>query len=107
MCSGSPVERRHSARSFALIGHADRREVFGAQIRAGERFRDHRLRRAQNFVGVVLDPAGAGKDLLVFALRVGDRLALAIEDDEARARRALIHRSDILHAPVLPIRALV
>ena len=48
---------------------------------------------------VVLDPAGAGEQLLVLELVPGDRPPVVVEDDEPRARRALVDRADeVTHA---------
>ena len=80
-------------RRLALIGDADGREVAGRDLGLGQRRRDHGLRIAPNLGGVMFDPAGAGIDLPVLALRLSDDPAADCRiNDEAGARRALIER---------------
>ena len=70
-------------RRFALVGNADGGNVAGAELRASERFdRDPDLRRP-DLVRVVLDPAGARKDLPEFLLRDGGDVAAPVEVNRA------------------------
>jgi tRNA U54 and U55 pseudouridine synthase Pus10 len=52
----------------------------------------HRPRR--DLRGVVFHPAGLREDLAVLQLMLPARQAMVVEDDEPRARRALIQRAD-------------
>jgi len=50
----------------------------------------------------VLDPPGAGEQLLVLELVLGDGSPVVVEDDEPRARRALVDRADeVTNGPIL------
>ena len=54
---------------------------------------------------VVLDPARTGEQLLVLELVLRDRAPVVVEDDEPRARRALVDRADeVTHGPILGAR---
>src|SRR5439155_2648916 len=88
-------------RRLALIGDADRRDVARPDLRAAERFDGDANLRRPDFLRVVLDPACVRKDLPEFLLRDRANAAVAIEDDRARAGRALIQRQDVRHSPAL------
>jgi hypothetical protein len=66
------------------------------EIGATEGQTDHLLDIAPDLGGVVLDPAGLGKDLLVLLLAGGDDAALLVEDDRAARRGALVDRDDVV-----------
>ena len=68
---------------FTLVGDANRGDVARPQARAAERLRHHGYLRRPDFVGIVLDPAGLGKDLREFLLADGDDRGVVIEDDGA------------------------
>ena len=55
----------------------------GRRLRAAERLRHHGHLRRPDFVGVVLDPAGLGKDLRELPLADGDDGGVVVEDDRA------------------------
>src|SRR3954453_9206416 len=85
---------------LALVRDADRGHV--ARLAPGRRQRTayDLARSPPHLARVVLDPSGARRDLLVLALIHLHDAAVAIEQDEARARRALVDRSDVLgHVP--------
>ena len=84
---------------LALVGDADRGEVAMRQVGAAQRFSDHRLRVAPDLQRIVFDPAGLRIDLPMLHLRAGDRLAHAVEHDEARAGGALVDRADVSGHP--------
>jgi hypothetical protein len=50
-----------------------------------------------DLTGIVLDPARTRKDLWKLPLADGDDRGIVIEDDGARARRALIEGEDVWH----------
>ena len=96
-CSGLPVRRFHSsvvsrwlvmpmARMSAAVSPA----LAMASLRGGQL-------RGPDLHRVVLDPAGLRKVLRQLALRLRDDAALRIEDDAARAGRALVQREDVAH----------
>ena len=58
-------------------------------------FPDDFLRAAPYFFGIVFHPSGLGEYLFVFPLRSRNDSSGMIEDDEARARRALINRAQV------------
>ena len=82
-------------RGLALIRDADRREVGGRKPLRRERVGDDGFRIPPDLLGIVLDMARRRIDLGVLALRHRHHGAVAIEDDEARARRALVDRAHI------------
>ena len=75
---------------LALVGDADGVDVAGVQRRRAQRLRDDRADVVPHLDGVVLNPTGAREDLLVLLLPDGHDGARVVEDDRARARRALI-----------------
>src|SRR5262249_22330571 len=77
-------------RRLALGRDADRRDVARPQLRVRERLPPGRELRLPELVWGVLDPAGLRVDLPELALRHRDDVALRIEHDAARARRALV-----------------
>ena len=82
---------------FALVGDADGRDVLRAHLRPPERFDGDADLRRPDLLRVVLDPPGARKDLREFLLRDRADRAVVIEDDGARAGRALVERKDVRH----------
>ena len=82
-------------RRFALIGDADGRQVFGAQVPLRQSFGNHFAGAAQNFQRVVFDPARARENLLVFLLGQRDHAGCLVKHHEARAGSALIDRANV------------
>src|SRR5438552_17101236 len=82
---------------LALIGYADAHQVLQGNILVLRRFAGHLTLRLEDFLRVVLDPAGLRIDLAQFALRGADRGAFLVEQDGARAGRALIERENVTH----------
>ncbi len=81
-------------RRLALVGDADGRDVARADAGLGERFvHDARLRRP-DLAGVVLDPARLREDLPELLLRDRAHGAGMVEDERARAGRALVECED-------------
>src|SRR5216683_2261196 len=93
--SGAPVPHDHR---FSLVGDADRGKARGGELRFPERGARAGELRAENLLGVVLDPAGPGKELAEFLLRRGARAPALVEYDRARAGRALVERKNVLHS---------
>src|SRR6267378_38979 len=62
---------------LTLIGDADARQIFQGNILLLKRFARHSALRLEDFLRVVLDPAGLRIDLADFALRGADRGACA------------------------------
>src|SRR3954447_11269126 len=90
-----PEERR-----LALVGNADRRKIAWPQAGGRQAFRDHQSRVAPDFARIVLDAARTRIDLFMLALRPRDDFPGTIENDESRARRALVYRADVTsHVP--------
>ena len=67
-----------------------------------QRANDHLVRAAQNFLGVVLHPAGRGKNLLMLFLRHSHHARFFVKHHEPRAGGALINRADIALQLVIP-----
>ncbi len=65
---------------LALVGDTDCDDVLGDQVRLGQGCGADLTRVAPDLLGVVLDPAGPGEDLLVLALVDRDHIAGVIED---------------------------
>jgi hypothetical protein len=78
---------------LALVRHADRVEVAGAQARAGQGRTDDGLGALPDLQRVVLDPAGLGQDLLVLELVLTHLAPGMVENHEPSARRALVDRT--------------
>src|SRR5262249_24262599 len=82
---------------FTLVGDADSSHVGGAHTGAGQHLdRDASLRRP-DFRRVVLDPHWLRKNLSKLALRDALYPAISIEQNGARARRALVKGEDVRH----------
>ncbi|GAA3071025.1 hypothetical protein GCM10020000_64550 [Streptomyces olivoverticillatus] len=81
-------------RGLTLVGDADRLDVGGGDARLLDGARDDFLDVGPDLLGVVLDPARLGEDLLVFLLVDGDDAAVAVEDDAAGGGGALVDRRD-------------
>ena len=81
-------------RRLALVGDAHGGHVARADAGLGEHFVHHARLRRPDLAGVVLDPAGLWKVLAEFLLRDGAHVARTIEQEGARAGRALIERKD-------------
>ena len=89
-------------RRLALVRHADGVEVGAGDAGLPQRAADDGLGAVPDLERVVLDPAGAGEQLLVLELVLGHRSPVVVEDDEPRARRALVDRADeVTHGPIL------
>ena len=83
-------------RRLTLVGDAERAELLRAQPGPGEGARHHGLHLGPDLGGVVLHPAGFGKDLPVLALVDGDDRPVLVEDDAAAGGGALVDRGDEL-----------
>ena len=75
---------------LALIGDADGRHIRGG----GQHLAADREGRLPDLLRIMLDPAVGREDLRQLALRHGADMALAVEDDGARAGGALIDRQN-------------
>src|SRR5262249_23295138 len=84
-------------RRLALVGDPDRGNVSRRNARAFQRFDGDADLRGPDFLRIVLGPSGLREDLRELLLRQGPDRAVAIEDDGARARGALIEREDERH----------
>jgi len=62
-----------------------------------KRFARHLALGLEDFLRIVLHPAGLRIDLAQFALRGADRGAFLVEHDGARAGGALIERENVTH----------
>src|SRR5437879_5274134 len=82
---------------LTLIGDADAHQIFQGNILFLKRFARHLALRLEDFLWIVLDPAGLRIDLAEFALRAADGGAFLVEQDGARAGRALIERENVTH----------
>ncbi len=80
---------------LSLIRDANSGEIRRLQRTLLERSRNHLLRSAPDFFGIVLHPAGLGVDLLMLALLAGHDATGAIENDETRAGRPLVEGTEI------------
>ena len=101
--AGMPVP---DDRRLALVGDADGVQVGGAEAGAGEGGPDDGLGALPDLQRVVLDPPGAGEDLLVLELVLANRPAGVVEDHEAGARRALVDGAhEVSHGLSLAQRA--
>jgi hypothetical protein len=87
--AGLPVPQH---RGLALVGDADRADLLRLDAGLLDRLARGVALRDPDFLRIVLDPAGLREDLAEFALRARARRAFCIEDDGARAGRALIER---------------
>ena len=81
---------------LALVGDAEGHEVGGLELRPLQRALDHFEHVRPDLERIVLHPAGAGKDVVVFLLADRDHARLVVEDQAARGSRALIDRRDVL-----------
>ena len=68
----------------------------GRERRVGQRLPGHVELRRPDRLGIVLDQARAGQDLLELLLGRRDHPAVAVEDDRPARRRALIQGEDVL-----------
>ena len=84
-------------RGLALVGDADRRHVPRPQRGLPEGFDRGRDLARPDLLGIVLHPAGVREDLAELALRRRDRLAVAVEDDGARAGGSLVEGEYVVH----------
>lgn len=83
-------------RRLSLVGDADGRDVVLSSPSLEQAILHHVLGVGPYLLRVVLHPPGLWGDLPVLLLRRGHDLAAVIEQDEARARRALVERADVL-----------
>jgi hypothetical protein len=81
---------------FALVGHADRRDLRGRHVVFAHDLLRHRDLRAPDVVGIVFDPARLRKNLAKFLLRARVRMAVMVEQDGARAGGALVEGEYVL-----------
>jgi hypothetical protein len=86
--------------ALALVGYAERRDVADGDVGLREGAVDHLAGALPDLARVVLDPTRLRSDLLVLALVERDDPPVPVEQDEARARRPLIDRSDVLRHPL-------
>src|SRR5258706_1687645 len=91
-----PEERR-----LALVGDAGGDDVFGLELGRLQRLARDVALRAEEIVGIVLDPTGLRVVLLELALRGRDRGAGLVEHDFARAGGSLVEREHVAHALIL------
>ena len=75
---------------LALVGDANRGEVFRFQPGFGERFGEHRNLRTPNLLGVMLNPARRREILGKRLLRDADGLAVAVKNNRPRRGRPLV-----------------
>ena len=75
---------------LALVGDTDRDQIVLVQLRLCESLGDDLTDVAPDLDGIVLHPAGAGEDLLVFFLPDGDDAPVVVEDDRARRGGSLV-----------------
>ena len=76
---------------LALVGDTDRGQVVLVYLRFRESLGDDLTDVVPDLVGIMLHPAGAGEDLLVFLLPHGDDAACVVEDDRARRGGSLVN----------------
>ena len=101
--SGRPVARSQRSGRLALVRDADRRDVAAREARLRERLVHHARLRRPDLGRVVLDPAGLREDLPELLLRRRDDASRVVEDERARAGRALVEGEDERHVrPILP-----
>ncbi len=91
---GAPVPHDHR---FPLVRDADRGEARGGELCFPERRSRAGELRAEDLLGVVLDPAGPGKELAEFLLRRGARAPALVEHDGAGTRGSLVEREHVAH----------
>ena len=84
-------------RGLALVGDADGGDVARPELRPAQRLGGDGDLRRPDLLRVVLDPAGLRKDLLELLLADGHDGAVVIENDGARAGRALVEGEDVWH----------
>ena len=82
---------------FALVGNSECDDVAGPHLRFAEHFDSRRELRRENVVGIMLDPAFVGIDLLEFMLRHAYDFAGMVEEDGARTGCALVERKYVGH----------
>src|SRR6185503_10647358 len=88
-------------RRLSLVGDADGGNVSRAQVRAPERLCCDRDLRRPDLAGIMLNPARTRKHLWKLPLADADDGGILIEDEGARARRALIERENVRHVSSL------
>ena len=81
-------------RRLALVGDADGGQIASGQSGRAQRAGDHFVHARGNLDRIVLDPAGARKNLPVLDLTTRHFLAGGIEHHEPRAGGALVERAD-------------
>src|SRR5690606_13687477 len=84
-------------RRLALVGDADGRDGLAVQARRGERALDADAHRAEDFLGIVLDPAGLRIMLRKLALVPAQNPPVEIHDEDGRAGRALVDGEQVAH----------
>jgi hypothetical protein len=90
---------------LALVGDADGGEVVGAEVVVPQHLGGDLLGLLPDLLGVVLDPAGLGVDLLVLHLGDAGRGAVVLEEHGPGRGGALVDREDVLlRHPWPPVR---
>src|SRR5262245_61654542 len=79
---------------FALVRNADGGEIARAEVPRTQSGGDRRLGIPPDLNRIVLDPSWSWIDLRVLYLRLRDDARGLVEDEKARARSALVDRSD-------------
>ena len=86
-------------RGLTLVGDADSVNIARLQTRFLEHIQRHRVLRAPDLAGVVLDPSGMWKVLPELLLRYSRHLTGTVKNYRARTCGALIERKNELHRP--------
>ncbi len=89
-------------RGLALVGDPDRGDAFGVELGFFQSRARARELRAENFQGVVLDPARLREMLAELLLRQSPRGPALVEHDGAGARGALVEREHVFHSGGAP-----
>jgi len=84
-------------RRLALVGQADRRDVFAGEIGLGHGAERGAARGLPQIARVVFDPAGPRVVLGEFLLRAGHGAAAPVKDDRAGGSGALVEGKDVGH----------
>src|SRR5690606_24784635 len=91
--AGGPVPHH---RRLTLVGDADRGDVGADEVALGQCAGADLASIAPDLFGVVFDPAGLRKDLLVLALVDRDDTTGVVEDHASSGRRSLVDRGYVL-----------
>ena len=88
---------------FTLVGDADSGNVTRRKLGFGEGCADHLAGALPDLQPIVLYPATLGKDLLVFALIIGDHRALLVKKHKTGAGCAGINGTNVSGHRVGPV----